>query len=199
MSEQTTGAEGTTTTKAKPEVTTVEMKDGRKVDFTGKRDMLKESFEHEGRIAVRIDFRNGETITYTLPDSLVLKFAAHGAEQKLGDETAGLKDIDDKVLAVKELAERLTGPDGWNVKREANGLAGTSVLARALAEVKGVDIERVKDFLKSKSQAEKIALRNNPAIKPVVERIEAEKANKDGANIDTNALLASLDGAGASA
>lgn len=178
--------------KKTPEVTSVTMKDGRVVEFAGKREMLKESFQDAaGKIAVRIDFRNGETLTYTMPDSLVAKFAAHGAEQKLGDETAGLKDIDDKVLAVKELMERLTGPDGWNVAREANGLAGTSVLARALAEVQGVDIEKVKAFLKDKTQAQKMALRNNPKVKPVVERIEAEK-NAKANNVDTEALLGEL-------
>lgn len=180
--------------KKEPQVETVTMKDGRAVEFAGKREMLKESFvDGNGKVAVRIDFRNGESLTYTIPDDLMVKFAAHGAEQKLGDETAGLKDIDDKVLAVKELMERLTGPDGWNVAREANGLAGTSVLARALAEVQGVDIEKVKAFLKDKTQAQKIALRNNPKVKPVVERIEAAK-NEKAAKVDTESLLGELAG-----
>lgn len=186
--------EQTQATTKKAEVETVTMSDGRVVEFAGKREMLKESFvdEASGAIGVRLDFRNGKTLVYTIPESLVVKFAAHGAEQKLGDETAGLKDIDDKIMAVEELMKRLTGPEGWNVARESNGLAGTSVLARALAEVKGVDIDKVKAFLSTKTQAEKIALRNNPQVKPVVERIEAEKANKGGANIDTQALLGEL-------
>ena len=187
MTEQTQAA-----SKKEAQIETVTMEDGRAVDFAGKREMLKESFVDEhGKVAVRLDFRNGKSITYTVPDSLLLKFAAHGAEQKLGDETAGLKDIDDKFLAVEQLAGRLTGPDGWNVARESNGLAGTSVLARALCEAKGVDMEKVKTFLATKTQAEKLALRNNPSIKPIIERIEAEKANK-GAKVDTEALLGEL-------
>jgi hypothetical protein len=181
-----------TQAKAAPQVETVTMKDGRTVEFAGKREMLKESFvDANGKVAVRVDFRNGETITYTIPDSLMVKFAAHGAEQKLGDETAGLKDIDDKVLAVRELADRLTSPEGWNVQREANGMAGTSVLARALAQVQGVDIEKVKAFLKDKTQAQKMALRNNPKVKPVVDQIEAEKQAKAN-KVDTDALLGEL-------
>jgi hypothetical protein len=184
-----------TQAKAAPTVETVKMTDGRAVEFAGKREMLKESFvDANGKIAVRIDFRNGETLTYTLPDSLITKFAAHGAEQKLGDETAGLKDIDDKVMAVKDLMERLQSPEGWNVAREANGMAGTSVLARALAEVQGVDIEKVKAFLKDKTQAQKMALRNNPKVKPVVDRIEAEKQAKAN-KVDTDSLLGELAGA----
>jgi hypothetical protein len=183
---------GNTATESKKEITSVTMQDGRVVEFAGKREMLKESFQDaDGKIAVRLDFRNGKTLTYTIPDSLIAKFAAHGAEQKLGDETAGLKDIDDKVLAVEELIGRLTGPEGWNVARESSGLAGTSVLARALVEHTGKSMEDIKAFLGKKSQAEKVALRNNPKIKPIVDKIEAEKANK-GPKVDTDALLGEL-------
>ena len=187
--------EGAGSTGNEKQVTTVDMEDGRKVDFAGKREMLKESFvDDAGKVAIRIDFRNGRTLTYTIPDSLMVKFAAHGAEQKLGDETAGLKDIDDKVLAVEQLMARLTDPDGWNVARESNGLAGTSVLARALVEATGKTMEQIKAFLAGKTQAEKVALRNNAKIKPIVEKIEAEKAAK-GAKVDTDALLGELDAA----
>ena len=183
--------ETATQAKAKTEVTTVEMTDNRKVDFAGKRKLLKESFQNaDGSLAVRLDFRNGETRTFVLGEGLMAKFATHGAEQKLGDEIAGLDDVDDCVIAIDELIARLDIGE-WGTARESNGLAGTSVLARALAEAKGVDIAKVKEFLKSKTQAEKVAMRNNAAIKPIIERIESEKAQK-GPKVDTDALLAGL-------
>lgn len=182
--------QGQAAAKTEKNAETVTMKDGRAVEFAGKRQLLKDSFEQEGKVAVRLDFRNGETRTFVIPDELMAKFAAHGAEQKLGDEIAGLKDIDDAVMAIDKLTERLNAGN-WNVERESSGMAGTSVLARALAEVKGVDIEKVKAFLSTKTQAEKIALRNNPQVKPVVERIEAEK-NAKAAKVDTEALLGEL-------
>lgn len=163
--------------KAETVVETVTMSDGRIVEFSGKRKLLKESFAKDGKALVRLDFRNGQTRLFTVPDTLLLKFATHGAEQKLGDETAGLDDIDDAVLAVDDLIDRLYNGE-WGVKREGNGMAGTSVLARALVEQTGKTLEEVKAFLGKKSQAEKVALRNNPKIKPIVERIEAEKAAK---------------------
>jgi G:T/U-mismatch repair DNA glycosylase len=190
MSEQQTPNGEAKAAAAEKTVETIEMKDGRKVEFPGKRQLLKESFEDGGKVAVRLDFRNGETRTFVLPDTLLYKFAAHGAEQKLGDETAGLKDLDDAVMAVDKLIERLNTGE-WNMAREAGGMAGTSVLARALAEIKNLPIERVKEFLSKKSQAEKIALRNNPSVKPVVERIEAEK-NAKASKVDTEALLGEL-------
>ena len=178
----------------KPETTveTVTLTDGRIVDFAGKRKLLKESsVTADGKVAVRLDFRNGETRLFTIPDALLNKFAAHGAEQKLGDEIAGLNDVEDCVLAVDELIDRLYNGE-WSIKREANGMAGTSVLVRALVEHTGKTVDAIKQFLSGKSQAEKVALRNNPKIKPIVERIEAEKASKK-ANVDTDAMLGELE------
>ena len=179
-------------TKTETQVETVTMTDGRVVDFAGKRKLLKESSVNaDGKVQVRLDFRNGETRLFTLPDNLLAKFAAHGAEQKLGDEIAGLNDVEDCVLAVDELIDRLYNGE-WSLKREASGMAGTSVLVRALVEHTGKTIEQIKQFLSGKSQAEKVALRNNPKIKPIVERIEAEKASKK-ANVDTDAMLGELE------
>lgn len=179
-------------TKTETQVETVTMTDGRVVDFAGKRKLLKESgVNADGKVQVRLDFRNGETRLFTLPDNLLAKFAAHGAEQKLGDEIAGLTDTEDCVLAVDELIDRLYNGE-WSVKREANGMAGTSVLVRALVEHTGKTVEQIKQFLNGKSQAEKVALRNNPKIRPIVERIEAEKASKK-ANVDTDAMLGELE------
>ena len=182
------------TTTVPADSTDVSMIDGRIVTFAGKRRVIKEILidEATNRVQVRLDFKNGETRLFTLPDNLLTKFAAHGAEQKLGDEIAGLNDVEDCVLAVDELIDRLYNGE-WSVKREANGMAGTSVLVRALVEHTGKTVEQIKQFLNGKSQAEKVALRNNPKIKPIVERIEAEKASKK-ANVDTDAMLGELEG-----
>jgi hypothetical protein len=188
--------------KNEAQVETVTLKDGRIVDFPGKRKLLKESrITSDGKVQVVLDFRNGDTRTFTVPDGLMAKFAAHGAEQKLGDEIAGLKgtdgkeaDIDDCVLAIDELIDRLYNGE-WNQRKEANGLAGTSVLIRALVELYAGarTVEQIKTFLAGKSQAEKLALRNSSKVKPIVERLEAEKAAK-GSKIDGDALLAGLEG-----
>lgn len=183
----------TKTTKAATAIESVTMDDGRVVDFAGKRKLLKESFVEEGNVKVRMDFRNGETRIFTIPASLRDKFAAHGAEQKLGDEIAGLDDLDDAVLAIDDLMDRLNKGE-WNQKREGGSMSGTSILARALVESTGKSMEEVKTFLGKKSQAEKVALRGNPKIKPIVERLEAEKAAKGTSKIDTDSLLGELDG-----
>lgn len=173
------------TTKA---VEDVKMQDGRTVQFVGKRKLLKESFPDTK--TVRLDFRNGQTRTFEIPSDLMSKFATHGAEQKLGDETAGLEDVDDMVLGVDELIGRLVKGE-WSTRREGSGAAGTSVLLRALVELSGKTPEAIKTFLAGKSHAEKIALRNSAKLKPIVDRLEAEK-NAKASKVDTDALLAEV-------
>jgi hypothetical protein len=169
----------------------VHMTDGRHVEFVGKRKMLKETHIEGNHVSVRLDFRNGETRTFPIPHDLLLRFAGHGAEQKLGDETAGVEDPDDMVLAIDDLIARLHRGE-WSVKREGgSGAAGTSILLRALMEFSGRNADQVKEFLSGKSQAEKMALRNSSKLKPIVERLEAEKVAK-GSKVNTDELLAGL-------
>lgn len=179
-----------TKTKEAPAVEVVKMTDGRDVEFPGKRKLQKESFvnEADGSIHVRLDFRNGETRTFSPLPTMVAKFAAHGIEQKLGDEIAGLEDVDDGVIAVDELIGRLNAGE-WGVKRESSGLAGTSVLVRALVESTGKTADAIKAFLKDKTTEQKNALRNSDRLRPIVQRIETEKANKSKNKVDTEALF----------
>lgn len=179
----------------------VTMEDGRTVEFAGKRKLLKDVLipgiteNYGGPTSVRFDFRNGKTRTYQLHDKLVWQFAAHGASQKIGDETAGEDDIDDMVLAVDEIIERLSGENPeWTVKREGGGFSGVSILMRALMEHSGKDEATVKAFLKPKTHAEKMALRAHAPIAAIVKRLEDEKAAKaaGAAKVNAGELLASL-------
>src|ERR1700743_1226934 len=175
---------------------TVTMDDGRIVDFPGKRKLLKTSELSSDKFTVttRFDFVNGETRVFKIRanQALFSKFAAHGIEQKVGDEVAGLEEVDDMVLAVEEVIDRLLTGE-WSARREVNGLAGTSILAKALIKTSGKTPAEIKAFLKDKTTAQKLALRNNPKLVAVIAELEAEKKPKaDKPQIDTDALLAEL-------
>ena len=186
-----------TETAKKPaaEPVTVTMNDGRLVEFPPKRKVSKESFiatNDDGSFTVqtRLDFRNGESRLFTIPAAMLAKFAAHGAEQKLGDAMSGLANVEDGILAVDDLIDQLY-QGNWNTPRAASEMAGASILVRALVELKGQPVEKVKDFVKAKSAAERTALRNAPAVKAIIERLEAEKVTKAG-NINADELLEGL-------
>jgi hypothetical protein len=179
--------------------TSVQMKDGRTVEFTTKQKLNKESsIAEDGTITGRFDFRNGETISFIMPANLVARFAAHGMEQKIGDSIAGEADLDDAVVSMSDLVTRLQNGE-WTAARKAGSFAGSSILIRALFELKGATTDeakqKIKAWLDTKSQAEKIALRKSSGLAPIVERLEKEKAAtaKPGVNVDTDALLGELD------
>jgi len=188
-------------TKGKREVKTIEMTDGRQVEFAGKRRLVKNAAISEDGfdVVVTLDFLNGETRTFKAAANkpIFARFAAHGLLQKLGDEVAGLEDIEDQVLAIDELIDRLDRGE-WGAERargEGNAMAGLSILAKALVEVSGKTPEAVKEFLKAKSNAEKLALRDNPSLKPVIAKLEAaRKPRKKDNEIDSGALLDELGG-----
>ena len=183
-------ANASASAKAEKVITTVTMDDGTIVEFAGKKRLIKTAVSEGANVKFRLDFINGEVRFCSLPEGLLMAAAEHGLGQKLGDEVAGITDPDDMVLAVTELIDRLQAGD-WNAPR-SEGVAGTSMLARAIAEARGKDIKTVQEFLKTKSNAEKAAMRLNPAIKPILDRMELEKATKAGKNVDSEALLEGL-------
>lgn len=173
--------------------TPVTLEDGRVVEFGAKQKLQKTStIAEDGTVTTELVFRNGKTLSFTPPASLISRFVAHGVEQKLGDCIAGETDPDDQVLAVEDLITRLNAGE-WNVGRSSAGsFAGTSILARALVEVSGKSAEEIKTYLSTKTQAEKIALRGSNQLKAVIQRMEAEKQSKTKSTVDTDSLLGEL-------
>lgn len=172
------------------EKVTVQMEDGRVLEFGAKQKFIKTG-ECEGNFGqVRFDFRNGKTLEFPIPAEMRMRLAVHGAEQKIGDECSGVDEVEDCVLAVEGMIARLNAGE-WTKPRQSNGMAGTSVLIRALVESSGKSVETIKAFLADKTHAQKIALRNNPKIQPIIARLEAEK-QKAAPAIDTDALLGEL-------
>lgn len=179
--------------KVQTQYEAVKMTDGRVVDFPGTKKMLKDStIDASGVVSTRLDFRSGETRTFTIASAMLTKFAAHGAEQKLGDAISGVVDVDDCVQTIDELIVQLN--DGkWSSRAEGgSSAAGASVLAKALAEHSGKSMEDVKTFLAGKTPAEKTALRNTAALRPIIARLEEEKGKKS--NVNADALLGELAG-----
>lgn len=199
------------TTTAKPkkkaEVENVRMTDGRDVEFAGKRKMLKQAiYDSNGNwIGTQFDFRNGETRTLEAPaedlktpdgEVMLHKYAGHGSEQKVGDETAGAESLSDMIDAVDAVIDRLSRGE-WYIEGTGAGAAGTSLLLRALVvqqqeKGKEVDLTKLRGWLKTKTPEQKKAMRASDQLRPIVQRLEAEDAAKT-AHVDTDALFDELD------
>jgi hypothetical protein len=187
--------------KAAPIVEVVTLTDGRKVEFAGKKKLLKDyTLDPETGALQHIEllFRNGEFRKIVIPPQMIGQFAGHGAIQKYGDETAGEDDVDDMVLAIDELDSRIQKGE-WGTTREGGGMSGTSVLLKALMEYGDRTVEQVKAFLANKTPKDKAALAANDkrpnaagnTVKAIVDRIKAEKLAKES-KVDTDAMLEGL-------
>lgn len=202
--DNSTAAPAATEKKAPPEVKKVTMTDGRIVDFVGKRRMIKDTSEDGTKVTARFDFVDGSTrsVTVDLTDPLAPKFLGHGILQKVGDETAGDKDVEDMVLHVDAILERLSKGE-WGIERGASdGFSGANIVIKAIMEATGKDLDFVKAFLDKKLEAGKEAGLTRQALYKafrdpnsktgqIVLRLEAEKAKKDS-GVDGDAAIAEM-------
>lgn len=190
--------------------TAVKMEDGRTVEFAGNRQADKDATYDvdTGKVSLRIDFRNGKTISLSsdeLSREVLLRAAAHGLSQKVGDSYASAKDVDDMHLSAEDMVKRLIAGE-WGVVREAgDSMSGASVIIKALCEFTGKTVDEIKAFLEGKLKAAADAgqkltrqqlyasFRANPKILAIIQRIEQEKVAK-GAAVDANEMLAELAG-----
>jgi len=177
---------------------TVEMRDGRSVNFGEKQRMNKDyGVDGAGMVFCQIDFDNGETIRVEVNPSTPIGQSAcgHGLSQKLGDTAAGADTTNDAFEAVLEVATRISNNE-WNKGRaEGGGSAkGASELVEALVVVLGKDKDTVRNMLVQLKQADKMALRKTPAIAAEIEKIKAarapSKAEKDKAAVGADLLAA---------
>lgn len=121
----------------------------------------------------------------------------HGLKQKIVDaaaigrnlETGKSATIKDKYEAMKEVADRLVNEAQWNKTREGGAGGADGLLVRALVELyPAKSIEELREFVNGKDKKEQAALRANPKVAAIIDRIRAESTN-----IDTDALLGELE------
>lgn len=164
---------------------------------TGKKDV---SAKITGTV-LEVAFREGAPLVIDaslFSPELLMRAALHGLKQKCVDGAALPRDtsngrsasIEQKFEAVREIVTRLTTTGEWNAATKEREPGGQ--LLKALMRVypdKGA--VRIAAWLEKKSDAEKTAMRREPAIAAALEAIRAEEGRTSG--IDTRALLAELD------
>lgn len=151
-----------------------------------------------------LTFANGALLELSLSqlnDNIILAATLHGLKQKLCDAAAISRDpvtgktatIETKYEAVKEVFDRITSPDGtWNKIREGGNNSGGLLLTALVRMYAGRKTrEDLIEFLSSKTDAEKAALRKNPKIAAIIDEIKAERATDDE-GVDSDAILDEL-------
>jgi hypothetical protein len=128
---------------------------------------------------LRYSFTGHEPLDIDLgafPDDVMRIAAFHGIKQKISDSYAEAKgDIDFARASVQDMVKRLQGGE-WNVG--GTGVAKESLLAKALAELTGQDLSDCIAKLATKTKEEKAEMRKHPQLKPILLRMEAERAQE---------------------
>ncbi len=147
-----------------------------------------------------LTFGDATTLTVMcaeLTDAMQYEAQVHGLKQKLVDAAALPRDtktgrsatVADKKAAVLEVHTRLM-EGRWNKGRAEGGNREGGLLARAMAEFLGQPVADAKVWLAARTKQECAALRMNPKIKVIIDRLRDEADKPVSAGIDTEALLA---------
>lgn len=147
--------------------------------------------------SLALTFANGKTLELNakdLPKPIRDYAILHGLKQKLVDAAAIARDtetgkpasIDDKYEEVKRVLNRLL-MGSWNSVREG-GQASGGLLLTALCEIFPTKSrEQLKATLDTKTLPEKNALRTNPKVAVIIDKLRAKSTN-----VDSDALLDEL-------
>ena len=140
---------------------------------------------------LRLAFANGQTLTLQVGDlteSVVAYAALHGLKQKLVDAAAIARNpdtgrsatIEDKYDAVKAVYDRLLSGQ-WNAPRGEGGTGTGGLLFRALCEMYPAKTPTaIREFLAAKNAKEQAALRKNPRVAAIIDRLRAATTDDDG-------------------
>jgi hypothetical protein len=123
-----------------------------------------------------------------LKPEIVHRLALHGLSQKLGDSYAG--DVENPVHEARGVYDELAAGN-WSTR--VAGEPRFTLLAEAIAAIKGVAVDVVQSKLEEMDEDEVAALKKNPAVKARMDHIKAQRAIERAKATAANAAGATLD------
>lgn len=156
-------------------------------------------------MSLAITFGTGNTLDLTtamLSTEVANQALLHGLKQKLVDAAAIGRNPDtgrsatmaDKEAAVRDVFERIIGPDGrWNKGRaDGEGNTGGLLLSALCRLYPAKTAGELREWLGTKDAEQKKALRETPRIATIMAEIKAERAKDDATAPDVDAMLGEL-------
>lgn len=125
-----------------------------------------------GGVEISLQYSDGEIVEYVLPLSLNQQAAGYGALRKLGDLANGKTELPELKKQVAAMLDRWDAGQWNNYK----GPGGTSVVMKALMELKGKSASEVREFLAGKTMQQKADIKRLPEVAAIVRRLSKPKA-----------------------
>lgn len=146
-------------------------------------------------------FGDGSTVSYQHDAQGLMALhemaLVHGFKQKIADaaaiarntETGAAATIAGKRDAMQKVVDQLNDGE-WNAVRTGGTGNVGGLLAQAIANIKKMDIAKVREFLKSKTKAQRDAIGAKPEFAEEMARLWKERAK----GVDITEALEELDG-----
>ena len=153
-----------------------------------KQRRIKRTIDTENSRVVFESLSDGKTITVSADDlgagaskailglpngATIMRTLLHGINAKVGD--AASDPDSDAFASMTGVFDNLKA-GVWSDRGTGEGGARVTLLAEAIASVKGMDVEKVVDQLAEKTEDQKKQLAGLPAIKAAMEDIKAKRA-----------------------
>lgn len=146
-----------------------------------------EANQTENGIVLKGTYADNSAVEMTLPTSLIEKSAIFGIVQLFKSAASSGEDMAGTVSAVNALIERLNAGEWPAPKRpgRASG-AGNKAddLAKAVAAVKGIEVEKAAEWLATKDRAFKMKLRSNAQVAAELIKMKQAEVPKEDATVD---------------
>lgn len=140
---------------------------------------IETKLHEDGAVSHKINFANGESDVVVIKPGheLAQQFIAHGSRAKI---QAAINSGDSADGAVKKVAAlgKAFDEGRWTMI-EGSGKPKGTVLARALAALKGCEIEEAEAFVKGLTKAQQAKVRGTPAVMAKIAELNAAEAAPD--------------------
>lgn len=110
------------------------------------------------------------------------KVSLYGLNKLLTDRTSDEKNKRDKLLAMREVFDRLCGGE-W-AKERVVGAPVVSVFVEALAELKGISVPTAQKALSGYPKDTREKILANPKVTEIAERIKEEREESEEISLD---------------
>lgn len=110
------------------------------------------------------------------------KISLYGLNKLLTDRTSDEKDKEEKLVAMREVFDRLCNGE-WAKERQV-GAPVVSVAVEALAELKGISVPAAQKALSSYKKEVRDKILANPQVTEIAERIKEERESAEAASLD---------------
>lgn len=128
------------------------------------------------------------------PAELVAYAALHGFKQKYVDASAlsAGSSLADKHAAIMKVVEHHKTTGAWNRNNQGDGTAGDGLLLRAIMAFDGCDKETARALVGKMDKKMQAKMRASAELKPIIERLRAEREPKPTPGFDASSVLAQL-------